>query len=447
MASLTGCLKKAGAALRAEDKAAILDRARELRAAGQSRAEAGRMAVQEHLGAVRDLLDNAERADIAPKPAVREPDSALEARLRNRIAQDFDGAVRAYDALPDSHGGKILNTDTARELSPDYMADRTRSAAVHEPASQFIKDLYARKLAEAPADGQLPIVLFTAGGTGAGKSSAVQGLASLGRMVDEAQIVYDTNMNGYDSARGKIEQALAAGKGVEIVLVARDPEDALVNGALPRAERQRAQFGTGRTVPIQEHIRTHVGAIETVKRLASDYAGDDRVAIHVVDNSLGKGKAQERSISWLADLKYNDVEQRVRAALEREREAGRISAETYQGFAGDGPSAPRSDAGPATPDGSVSQGNRPGDGGLPEPQGQQGPLTPAAPGAAGDSAAARVAATLNDFPELTVMVDGMDAPVRAADFLAAAKAEADDLAADAPLMQAAAECVLLNGIG
>ena len=69
MASLTNCIKKAGSLLRAEDKAAILDRARELRSAGQKPADAGRQAIQEHLSSVRDLLGSSERQDVAPKPA------------------------------------------------------------------------------------------------------------------------------------------------------------------------------------------------------------------------------------------------------------------------------------------------------------------------------------------------------------------------------------------
>jgi hypothetical protein len=270
-------------------------------------------------------------ADIAP--AVDDM-VMIGKRLEQQIARDFDGAVARYSERPDSQGGKVLNTDTARELSDDYLADRTLSAAVHEPASQFVKDLYARKLAEAPKEGELPIVLFTAGGTGAGKSTAVQNVASVSEIANSAQIVYDTNMNGFESAKQKIEQALEAGKSVRIVLVARDPEEALVNGALPRAERQRSEFGSGRTVPVAEHIRTHLGAIETVKRLAKEYAGDERVQVRVIDNSLGRGNAVERDTAWLDQLVYNDVEQRVTTALEREREAGRISEETYRGFAG-----------------------------------------------------------------------------------------------------------------
>ena len=270
------------------------------------------------LGMVRDGVDDKGNAKFKPGDRAK-----------------FEAAVAEYNKIGDTGGGKILNTDIARELSPDYLADRTQSAAVHEPASLFIKQLYAQKLAEEPGPGELPQVMFTAGGTGAGKTSAVEGIKDVREVSDASQVIYDTNMNTYQSSRKKVEQALAAGKTVEIVLVARDPEDALVNGALPRAERQRKKFGTGRTVPVHEHIKTHIGAIDTIQQLARDFADDPDVKIKIIDNSLGKGKQELRDLPWLSDLKYNDVEQRVHAALEREHEAGRISPETYRGFKGD----------------------------------------------------------------------------------------------------------------
>lgn len=324
MASLIRCLNRAGDALSGADRESILSRARELRAEGMKADDANRQAVREHISDAGEMLDAME---------TRRSDKDIEGRASAKL-QSFEQAAKRYAKLPDSQGGKVLNTDVARELSPDYMADRTRSAAVHEPSSAFIKRLYAEKLKQKPRGNELPMVLFTAGGTGAGKTSAIEMLPAMRQLSDSAQIVYDTNMNKVDSAKQKIEQALAAGKDVQIVLVAREPVDALVNGALKRAERQRADFGTGRTVPIEEHIKTHLGSIETVKQLAKEYANDPRVDIRVVDNSLGRGNATEKTLQWLESLTYNDVEQQVKAALEAEREAGRISEETYQGFAG-----------------------------------------------------------------------------------------------------------------
>ena len=301
------------------------------------------------------------------KPAKPATDKEIGQRLSDKISSNFDAAVHEYSTLPDSEGGKVLNTDTARELSPDYMANRTKSAAVHEAASKFVKDLYARMLAQPPKPGEQPIVLFTAGGTGSGKSSAIKGLPGISEMAKGAQIVFDTNMNGYESSKLKIEQALDAGKDVRIAVVVRDPEDALVNGALPRAERQRDEFGTGRTVPIKEHIKTHLGAIETVKKLIAEYANEPRVKFRIIDNSLGKGKQVERSVDWFNDLQYNEVEQRVKAALEREHEQGRISQETYRGFAGEtSKAADKKDSGRTSRNRSVRSSDRASPGGVPE---------------------------------------------------------------------------------
>lgn len=72
------------------------------------------------------------------------------------------------------------------------------------------------------------------------------------------------------------------------------------------------------------------------------------------------------------------------------------------------------------------------------------PETPAAKAEA-EAAVSRVDQVLMDMPDLMVKTDDMDAPMKAADFMAMVKAEADELAADGPLMQIAAECALLNG--
>lgn len=326
----------------------------------------------------------------AAKPAkVRKPltpeQKEIESRFAAQLNADYRGAVDAYSKLPDAEGGKVLNTDTARELSADYLADRTQSAAVHEPASDFIKRRYAEMLTEQPGPGEVPMVLFTGGGTGAGKSTAIKTLPQVQELKDHAQVVMDTNMNTYDSAKKKVEQALAAGKEVRIAMVVRDPEEALVNGALTRAMRQEKKYGSGRTVPIEEHIRTHEGARDVVLQLAEEYADDENVKIIVIDNTRGLGGAQEADLAWLRAQKYNQVEQRVRAALEREREAGRISERVYRGFAGTEDEAPAAQppAGGEGEDRGVRQGAGQGPGGQPQPQRQQGLTQDAAVKAAG----------------------------------------------------------------
>lgn len=271
--------------------------------------------------------------DLNVKPAkdLSPENRAIESRMTDRV-QNFDKASADYSKLKDSRGGKVLNTDVARELSSDYLKDRTLAAAVHEPASSFIKELYKDKLAEQPTGDQLPLVLFTAGGTGAGKTTAIDAIPEMKALADHAQIVYDTNMNTYDSALSKINQALDAGKFVHITMVQRDPIDALVNGALPRAERQAQEFGSGRTVPLTEHIKTHVGASTTVEALYNHFQGDSRVGFDVIDNSNGRGGAKLVPMSEIKHYDVNDTTARSRAALEEEHASGKISDKTYAGF-------------------------------------------------------------------------------------------------------------------
>ena len=85
---------------------------------------------------------------------------------------------------------------------------------------------------------------------------------------------------------------------------------------------------------IAEHQKTHTGAVESVRKLAAEYAGNPDVQVSAVNNSLGLGKAAKMPIDWLDGVQYTDPKWRLRAALEAEREASRISEATYRGFAG-----------------------------------------------------------------------------------------------------------------
>lgn len=283
------------------------------------------------------------KADVAPEPTAAPEKPAADAkasakstpvteRLQAKIDADPQGVRAEYAALKDSEGGKVLNTDTARELSPDYAKDKeSRSALapeVHEPASSLVKQMYAEKLAEAPKPGENPEVMFTAGGTGAGKTSGINSIPALKKMRDQSQIVYDTNMNTVDSARGKIQAALDAGKTAHIVYVYRDPVEAFANGTLPRAERM------GRTVPIAEQARTHAGSYDTINQLRQEFAADPRVKFTAVDNSAGRGKQAVVPFEKLEGKRYNVGVEDLRPVVEDQLRTGKISDRVYDGTLG-----------------------------------------------------------------------------------------------------------------
>jgi len=267
--------------------------------------------------------------------AVKSIDKALEAKMFRRVEQEYDALKNEYAALEDAKGGRVLNVDTARELSPEYLKDRTRAADVHEPSSTFIKRVYAERLAQPTPQGKVPVVVFTAGGTGAGKSTGLNILEAANPAFQKAELVYDTNMNKYSSAKQKIDQALEAGREVKILYTYRDPVEALRNGALTRATGQEVKYGSGRTVPLAEHGNTHVGSRKVIDQLRASYKGNPQVEFAAIDNSRGKGQAIATEFENLPQLSDNPkLRKRLQDELEAALEAGEISEATYRGFKG-----------------------------------------------------------------------------------------------------------------
>ncbi len=373
----------------------------------------------------------AKRAGVLPDGGPVDIDPAGQA-LRRRLVDSPEQLVRDYAALEDSDGGRILNTDTARELSPEYLADRTRSADVHEAASDTVKLIYEQKLAQPTPPGMDNTVLFTAGGTGAGKTT---GMRAMGDAIGRPEIVYDTNMNTLSSAVDKIEQALAAGRNVDIVYVYRDPVEALTGGAIPRAQRQAEQYGTGRTVPLREHARTHVGVRPTIEAIAARYADDPRVHVSAIDNSRGKNKQQVVDLATLPRVEETTIHERLQAALEDAR-AGGLAEDLYRGFGGPGQSAR-----PAL-EGNRGGNQRPSQG-APRESGKTGEVGPAESPV---TAARQLAA---EIPDASIVV-GADADGNAVhrtlgDELADIEAEQLRATTDSTAYQAAVNCLLRRG--
>lgn len=373
----------------------------------------------------------AKRAGVLPDGGSVDTNSAGQA-LRRRLVDDPEQIARDYAALDESDGGRILNTDTARELSPEYLADRTRSADVHEAASDTVKLLYEQKLAQPTPAGMDNTVLFTAGGTGAGKTT---GMRAMGDAIGRPEIVYDTNMNTLSSAVDKIEKALAAGRNVDIVYVYRDPVEALTGGAIPRAQRQAEKFGTGRTVPLAEHAKTHVGVRPTMEAIAARYADDPRVQVSAVDNSRGKNKQQVVDLATLPRVEETTIHERLQAALEEAR-AGGLAENLYRGFGGPGQGARPALAG------NRGGNQRPGQG----PSGESGKAGQVSPAESSVTAARQLAA---EHPDASIVV-GADADGNAvhrslSDELADIDAELLRATTDSTAYQAAVNCLLRRG--
>jgi len=328
-----------GTALQAEEAVGSLERAGQLAQQG----EMGQAAVETGMGilglvpgvagtmqAVRPLARQARVTPAKAEEAAKE--NPIEAAYFDRLRNDFESLKQEYSALPSTNNGQILNTDNARELSPEYRADRTKSADVHEPSSALVKQIYSERLAQDTPMGKEGVVLFTAGGTGAGKTTALDAASKVNKKIQNSEIIYDTNMNTFASSDQKIKQALDSGRDVQIMYTYRDPVEALENGALKRASRMEAELGTGRTVPINEHLKTHIGARKTMEELQKKYGDDPRFNLMVIDNSRGPGKAKVISgLDKLPKLDENKVRRSLDDALENAFKSGKISRAIYEG--------------------------------------------------------------------------------------------------------------------
>lgn len=120
MGTLTSCIKKAGTALRAEDKSAILSRVRELRASGLPQSEASLQAVEERLSEVSTLL-----AEQSPDNKTAQP----------TVAAPVPAAATVEPPAPNARTRKLA--ERAKEQPPQKDSEQsTRDAARQDETKQ-----------------------------------------------------------------------------------------------------------------------------------------------------------------------------------------------------------------------------------------------------------------------------------------------------------------------
>lgn len=132
--SLTTCIRRAGSALNAEDKAAILKVAAAYRKGGMSAADAGRKAVDERIAAVQGMLSEREQAvadGTADQPAQAthaDPGEAPEAATQAVVTEAIKTAAENRDRKPSEMRAELLAMidakmpDAKDEYLPEWKA-------------------------------------------------------------------------------------------------------------------------------------------------------------------------------------------------------------------------------------------------------------------------------------------------------------------------------------
>lgn len=251
-------------------------------------------------------------------------EDTLNDKLQRKISADFGKAVEEYNAIEDTKGGRLIDTDLARQLSPEYRADRTLAPQVHKASSAFTQKLFDDRMAEAPSGGT---VLFMAGGGGSGKSSAESLLAS---EFDRANTIMDGTLSSFEKADRNIQLALDNQQSVMIAYVYREPVEAMKNGVFKRAMNPN----NGRTVTLDALAKGHSGSSEVIRKLQDKFGGNDLFTIKAIDNSRGPNNAAIVPLDQIPVVAEEGLKEKLQNATDEERQAGRISEAVYRSTTG-----------------------------------------------------------------------------------------------------------------
>ena len=298
-----------------------------------------------HMQAVADSIKSAETGIPPDYSGLGDGD------IDQRKAAEMDAAIRAinedvqaeigepkpahftveqYAKLGETDGGRIINADIARSLDPEFAAGRRAAKDVHVEASRVAEEAFAKRLKQVQP-GKLPVAVFTAGGAGSGKSTALE---SAGIDTSRANVVYDATLKTLKNAVSRIEQAKDAGHKVVVNYVLADPAAAW-GRALLRAEQ------TGREVPIDVFASTHEGALNTAKKLAAKYKNDPEVDIAAYDNRGKADDIREIPLAELAGVDYAVTREELAEIAHDLYIKGKIGRNVYARSVGQGPDVGR----------------------------------------------------------------------------------------------------------
>lgn len=251
--------------------------------------------------------------------------------VQERVIREVERRLDDLVGLYRQRFGVVVGTDLARELFPDYTAtleSRLKFAmAVQRSAARTADEVFNRIVSGT----RIGDALFTAGGTGAGKTTAIRTSTQTEGLIASAAVIYDSNFNSFGSAKAKVELALRAGLRVVVIFVHRHPVEAYLEGVLPRA------LVEGRTVSIEGHLRMHRDALKTFSRVQRRFAEDSLAAFLVLNNTGHEAEAFSTDIAYLKSVQYPQEElfNAIKEGLDNAYREGKISEALYAASCGD----------------------------------------------------------------------------------------------------------------
>lgn len=233
------------------------------------------------------------------------------AHLKQQIEQTFTAhdALDKYAAIPDTDGGRFIDTDTARQIFEPYNQGREgailHSKATDEPAGRFAAKAFEDRLKSAP-EGPAEPALILSGGSASGKTKFRNDFRE---QLKGLPLILDTTSANYKVAKERIEKTLESGRQVHMTYIYR-PFDMAIEGNAKRFQE------TGRFVDPHYMAYSHVSSIDTFLRLAREYAQNPKVHFEAFDNSK-EGRLSPINLDKLNRLRYNKNGESLNQATRR----------------------------------------------------------------------------------------------------------------------------------
>lgn len=272
-------------------------------------------AIAKAMAAYKNMIDSGE---INVKPVKQGNEDLGLTSIEKDVSDRFEhDAATHTDQLMDRYierNGLVVDADKVKELSPDFKADKSLAAAVHETSSWLSKKIFTKMLNE---HHDMPVI-FTAGGGGSGKTEAMPvALRGVGLKESDA-IVFDSTLSSFNSAVEKIDEALESGRVVYIVYT---------NTHVTKAAE--FAFKRERVVSIKTLAKAHVDASNVIRELVEFYKDNDNVFIRVVNNPNAISDIANGSIDNVFEYEYNDIERSLYEQAKRQRANGDLSEERF----------------------------------------------------------------------------------------------------------------------
>lgn len=206
--------------------------------------------------------------------SAQDPDLAeKEATFNKILTAPPEEADAAYNAVPETHGGKVLGTDLAREVLPEYNTPEGRArytGITTTTASQYSKDRLWREIHHR---GDREGLLFTAGGPASGKSTVVND-----KLIKSNDLIYDGTLRDTDWAIKNLEAASTNGWKSAVVSVQRPIRLAAISTI------QRALI-EGRAFALSDLPLAHYSAQKSAIKIAKHFSNDPHVDVRFYLNN------------------------------------------------------------------------------------------------------------------------------------------------------------------